>query len=143
MLWGMPDERTAGDMEALAERVRQARLTAALSVDAAAVAAGMSPVTWARVEKAQPVRALSYAGVEKVLGWAPGSVAAILAGGEPASLTEPTASPAPGNADAKLALITEIIDYKIPDFAKVDTIRRLLRGDFQPPDDAASGDHER
>jgi transcriptional regulator with XRE-family HTH domain len=65
----------------LARQVRAARLAAGLSIDVAAGAVGMSAVTWGRVEKGLPVRELTYAGVERSLGWRPGFVAGIRAGG--------------------------------------------------------------
>ncbi len=84
----------------------------------------MSPVTWGRVEKALPVRALSYAGVERVLGWAPGSVAAILAGGEPAPI-EPRASDSA--AEMAIQKIEEVIDFRgISDSMRIDTIRGIV-----------------
>jgi hypothetical protein len=118
----MPDERIAGDLEALATQVRQARQTAGISIDAAADSAGMSPVTWGRVEKALPVRALSYAGVEKVLGWAPGSVAAILAGGEPAPVARHT-----DLAEIAIRKIEEVLDFRgLTASMRVDTIRGIV-----------------
>lgn len=42
----------------------------------------MSPVTWIRVEAGKKVRGLTYAGVERALGWEPGSCARFLATGQ-------------------------------------------------------------
>jgi len=70
----MPAEPNAVDLAALGARVRSERLHLRLSIDDAAERAGMSPVTWGRVEKGLPVRSLSYAGIESVVGWARGSI---------------------------------------------------------------------
>lgn len=53
----------------LGEAVRQARHARELTIDAAAEQARLSPVTYARVEAGEAVRALTYAAVDRVLGW--------------------------------------------------------------------------
>lgn len=70
----------------LADRVKARRGTRRLSKDRAAELAGMSPVTWTRVEDALPVRVLTYSGIENVLGWAGGSIKAYLDSGDVALL---------------------------------------------------------
>jgi len=57
----------------LGQLVRQRRDELGLSKDRAAAEAGVSPVTWTRVEDGAKVRILTYAGVERVLGWRPGA----------------------------------------------------------------------
>lgn len=42
--------------------------------------AGVSPDTWRRVERSEPVRDLSFAKMDPVLQWAPGSCVAVLEG---------------------------------------------------------------
>ncbi|MFC7720996.1 helix-turn-helix domain-containing protein [Nonomuraea recticatena] len=71
------------DYAALAKATRERRLTLGLSINAAAKAAHMSPITWSRVEAGKHVRELTYAAVERVLGWNSDSAAAVLAGGQP------------------------------------------------------------
>ena len=68
--------------QALAERVRRRRLTLGWSIDDAAERGSMSPTTWTRVEEAKKVRDLTYAGIERALGWQQGSVDLIAEGGE-------------------------------------------------------------
>lgn len=68
------------DLRRLGDAVRHARIAARVSIDDAAAAGGMSPVTWGRVEKAQPVRELTYAGIERALGWPAGTATQILDG---------------------------------------------------------------
>ncbi|MFI7467498.1 helix-turn-helix domain-containing protein [Nonomuraea sp. NPDC049646] len=70
-------------LAALADRVQSRRLELGLSIDRAAEAAGMSATTWSRVEQAKTVQKLTYAGVERVLGWAPGGCRLLLSGQEP------------------------------------------------------------
>lgn len=73
------------DLGELANLVRLNRLNRGLSIDDAANSAGMSPVTWTRVERGQSVRGLTYAGVENVFGWMPGAMTRFLeAGATPA-----------------------------------------------------------
>ena len=68
----------------LGQRVRARRTAASLSIDAAAEKGEVSPVTWSRVELGRPVRELTYASVERVLGWPPGACRSYLdAGKEP------------------------------------------------------------
>ena len=67
------------------------RLSLRLPKDGAAHAAGMSTVTWNRVEDGKPVRALTYIGVDRVLRWRDGACLEFLANGtEPQSATGPT-----------------------------------------------------
>ncbi|QCX81122.1 hypothetical protein C9F11_37695 [Streptomyces sp. YIM 121038] len=50
---------------------------------AAAEAAGVSKDTWQRIEEGREVREVTYAKVDRGLGWAAGSCLAIAEGGEP------------------------------------------------------------
>lgn len=50
---------------------------------AAADTAGVTKDTWQRVEEGRPAREMSYAGIDRALGWALGSCIAIAEGGEP------------------------------------------------------------
>jgi hypothetical protein len=81
------------DLPRLATLVKQRRLGLRLARKAAADAAGVSKDTWRRVEEGEPVREMSYAKIEPILKWTPGSCLAILAGGEPELLNEPSAGP--------------------------------------------------
>lgn len=51
----------------------------------AATHAGMSPTTFGRIERGEDisVRHNTYAAIEQVIGWQPGSVTRVLEGGEP------------------------------------------------------------
>lgn len=64
----------------LGSLVQRRRLALGLSKDAAAAKAGMSPITWTRIEEDLSVRRLSVAGVERVLGWPTGSAVEYLTG---------------------------------------------------------------
>jgi DNA-binding XRE family transcriptional regulator len=80
------------DLARLAKHVKARRLELGLARRRAAELAGMSKDTWQRIEEEDPgVRAMSYAKVDPVLGWAPGSCQAILAGRE-AVPTKPSES---------------------------------------------------
>lgn len=83
------------DLVRLAKRVKAHRLGLYPSRLAAAQAAGISKDTWKRVEDAEEVRDGTYTRIEKALGWASGSCAAIAEGFEPV-LGESGETPAAG-----------------------------------------------
>jgi transcriptional regulator with XRE-family HTH domain len=80
MLYAVPSKSTPDQRKDLGVLVRQTRVAMGLSADKAAERAGMSPVTWLRVEAGQSARELTYGGVEKVLRWRPGSIIGYLKG---------------------------------------------------------------
>ncbi|MFE9738885.1 helix-turn-helix domain-containing protein [Streptomyces sp. NPDC006477] len=82
------------DLDALAKAVKNRRIEIGLGYKNAAKQAGISPETWKRIETAQQVRELSYAKVDPVLHWAPGSCMGVLAGKSPIPVTP--AAEAPG-----------------------------------------------
>lgn len=63
----------------VAERRKALRLSKA----AAARAGDVSVITWTKVEDGEPVRDLTYAAVDRALGWAAGSAEGVLTGGTP------------------------------------------------------------
>ncbi|MEK9524084.1 helix-turn-helix domain-containing protein [Streptomyces venezuelae] len=71
------------DLDALAKAVKTRRIELGFGYKSAAKEAGIAPDTWKRIETGQPVRELSYAKVDPVLHWAPGSCLAVLAGKSP------------------------------------------------------------
>lgn len=71
------------DLDRLATRVKAHRHEQYPSRDAAATAAGVTRNTWKRVEEGLEVRELTYAKVDKALGWVTGSCVLIAEGGEP------------------------------------------------------------
>ncbi|MEO3874791.1 helix-turn-helix transcriptional regulator [Nonomuraea sp. B12E4] len=79
----------------LAARVMSRRLELGLSIDRAAEVAGMSATTWARVEHAKQVQALTYAAIERVLGWESGGCRQVMNDGAPTLATPPAAAPTP------------------------------------------------
>lgn len=89
----------------------------------------MSPVTWIRVEKAEPVRTLTHRGVERALGWATGAIDTILAGGEPSLDREepPDLIPPEDRAIMRDPLIVKILASPLPDETKTDLIHMVLK----------------
>lgn len=82
--WPCQDVLMSTDhLRALAEAVKGRRLALGLARKRAADQAGISKDTWRRVEEALPVRDMSYAAMDPVLGWAVGSCAAVKGGGSP------------------------------------------------------------
>lgn len=72
------------DRERLGQQVALRRTQLGLSVSAAARIAQIDRGTWAGVEKAvRLTEQYNFAGIERALQWAPGSIAATLAGGNP------------------------------------------------------------
>jgi len=57
----------------LGARVRRRRESLGLTIDQAADAGTISPVTWSRVELGRTVRGLSYGAVDTVLSWSEGA----------------------------------------------------------------------
>lgn len=117
-------EPAANPLETLARHVRLRRRELQISQDDAARSVGMSPVTWGRVEKGQPVRALTHSGIERALGWAPGSVETILSGGEP---TEAEAEPPERPSVMDDPLIADILATDLPDDEKAKLIHMVLK----------------
>ena len=71
------------DLDALAKAVKTRRIELGLGYKSAAKEAGIAPDTWKRIETGLPVRELTYAKVDPVLQWAPGSCVDVLAGRSP------------------------------------------------------------
>lgn len=74
----------------LGELVKARRQELALSISKAARAAEIDRATWTGVEKAsRDTEEYNYGPIERVLRWERGSVAAVLAGGDPVELPIP------------------------------------------------------
>jgi DNA-binding XRE family transcriptional regulator len=72
------------DLDRLAKRVRTHRMQLFASRKAAADSVGISKDTWKKVEEGDAtVIEMSYAKIDRALGWATGSCEAIAEGGEP------------------------------------------------------------
>ena len=91
------------DLPRLARAVKARRLALGLARLKAASEADISKDTWKRVEDGLPVRELSYAAIDPVLGWAVGSCDAIRAGGEPTIATRSAAAPEVVIADVEVS----------------------------------------
>lgn len=115
---GAPEHRR------LAEAVKARRLAVGLSIRAAATQAGIARGTWIALEEASRRTAnTAYAAIEQTLGWTPGSIAAVLGGGEPTEDRKPAAPPK-GPADE--ALIRVMSDPRISDRDKMRIARILI-----------------
>lgn len=71
------------DLTRLAQAVLARRHQLGIARKKAAESVGMSKDTWKRVEEASPIRAMNYAKIDQVLGWATGSCDLIATGGDP------------------------------------------------------------
>lgn len=122
-------EGVGGARERLGALMRERRLERGLSVRAAAAAAGIDRATWASAETGtRDIREHSYAAVERVLRWAPGSIFEILQeGGEPAPVDDPARTGTPLPADFDLEAEIERVDrLDVPPRTKLMIIRRLI-----------------
>jgi transcriptional regulator with XRE-family HTH domain len=103
----------------LAERVRSRRRELGLSIRAASTAAGIARATWDDLETgARQTRQDRWASVERALQWQPGSIAAILEGGEPI-IGERAKVPASSLADAVARI------RNLPDVDPADKLRMV------------------
>lgn len=91
------------DLPRLAHAVKQRRLALGLARLRAANEVGISKDTWKRVEEGRPVRDMSYAAIDQVLGWAVGSCISIKAGGSPTPVEQSEVDPAVTLADVSNA----------------------------------------
>jgi transcriptional regulator with XRE-family HTH domain len=110
----MPKRRpTPEQLQAIGLYVRRARLAANLTLEAAADRASMSHVTWGNVEDGEPARAMSYAKIERALGWQSGCIDEYLVNG-----AVPSMVPADGAAHGQASLREDIA-------AEIERIRHL------------------
>ncbi len=88
----------------LAAAVRAQRLRLGLTQQQAAAVAGVSKIVWGKVENAGQTsyRDRTLVAVEQAMGWAPGSVEQILAGGQP-TLPDPDDTPPPPAMSGQIA----------------------------------------
>ncbi|MFC3504854.1 helix-turn-helix domain-containing protein [Micromonospora krabiensis] len=111
-----------GGQDQLATLVRARRIELGLSARAAAQTAGIDRNTWAYLENGTRRTAeFNYAGIERALQWAPGSIQRVLEGGEPAPL-EPDTPQTPD--DEELELVRT--DPKLTDEMKERIITLIL-----------------
>lgn len=117
----------------LARLIEDRRKSLSLSISGAARAAGIDRGTWTAAERGtRQTEEYMYAGIERVLRWAPGSIDDIMAGGEPtiqqpAEATEP-ARPAetPGPLPDDEAIIKVMRSDRIPEDQKRRIVRILI-----------------
>lgn len=109
-----------------------------LSVSKAAREARISRVTWAAVESGtRETEAYNYGVIQRVLGWAPGSVDAVLAGGEPTVLLNTNDQPAPAyDQKALVKAIVEVLGSRFSDATKLKMIQDIVL-EYWPPSDGA------
>lgn len=74
------------DSQRLADVVCHRRLALGLTLNDAAALAGMSHVTWTRIESGRSVKRQTLAKLDAPLQWTPGSARRTFAGGEPSPL---------------------------------------------------------
>lgn len=115
----------------VAHAVVRRRVHLGLTQEEASGRAGLSATTWRLLENEVQTRyrRLTLAGVERALGWAPGSIDAILAGDEP-SVTDDGRGPAtatPADDDAIVRLRGKVARLSDEDARAVEMlVDRLL-----------------
>lgn len=115
----------------LGQAMRGRRLHIGLSVHEAARTAGVSRNTWSGAESAaRQLTERNYAGIERALYWAHGSVAAVLAGRGPTELPDADRASATRRARAGESdtVVTAIWNSSIPDEYKLELVDELTRG---------------
>jgi DNA-binding XRE family transcriptional regulator len=123
----------APEWHQLAAHVRARREILRLTQAQAATAANIAPRTWSLIEK-PPVRSCgprkdTAAAVETVLGWMPGSIRSVLAGGPPVLDPTPRApAPRTGLTDDQIAAISWRISRSIDDIVTACITEALRAG---------------
>lgn len=117
-----PNDRDPYARRRLAVYIENRRIERTLSVRAAAELAGVARNTWTGIEDASRKTADSnYAGIERALLWAPGSILRILNGEEPI-LIKPAADPASERDEA----IARVMTSAISDAKKKEIVELLI-----------------
>ncbi|MBM0277224.1 helix-turn-helix domain-containing protein [Micromonospora tarensis] len=129
----------AGQREHLAKAIETRRIELGLSGAAAARAAGIDRATWTSAENGTRRTAEhNYAGIERALQWKPGSIRAVLGGGEPMTLDPSASEPVDEEielvrtdprltADMRERIIRLIVERRERDrAAALDDTRRLI-----------------
>lgn len=125
--------------ERLASEIRSRRIDLGLSVQKAAqLAGGIARNTWSGIETGRNrTQERHHAGIERALGWAPGSIAAILDCGEP-TVVGAAGQSAPEMLDADLAAEVERIGrLPLETASKLRIIRALIDAYVEDQDHAA------
>lgn len=111
----------------LAIRIRERRQALGLTRTDAARLAGMARNTWSTAEDgAREIQDKLYGGIETAMVWEPGSVARVLAGGEPVELVRPANGALPPDFDLDDEL-ERIERLDIPPRRKLRLARTLIR----------------
>jgi DNA-binding XRE family transcriptional regulator len=80
---------TPEKLERLGQRVEQERVSRGWGKEQAAREAGISSITWKRIEDGQPVQDMKRRAVEITLGWEYGSMDRVMEGREPVVMVGP------------------------------------------------------
>lgn len=94
----------------LGEKVQEQRKKLRLSKEEAARRAGVNVKTWTQVERGEPVRDTTYAGVDTAMEWQGGSAEAVLDGNDPVPIERPQSQPT--DEVAELARLLEVVRDK-------------------------------
>ena len=124
------DECPEDPRQRLGRLVQERRRQLGLSIRAAAERGGVVRNTWASIEEGVRKTADSnWAGVQRALGWVPGSVASILNGGDP----EVASADAHAGYGADDPAIVKVMRSDLSDDKKRKLIRLLIeeREDFE------------
>lgn len=105
-------------------------------MSAAARAAGINRATWTRLEDSDGgIQDYIYGAVERVLGWAPGSIDEVLDGGDPTPAKVADRGPPAGDRAITLQVI-EILRSRFSAGVKIQMIEDVIERDFVPDADA-------
>jgi len=104
----------------LGELIKQRREAMGIyTVIDAARRSGLTRETWAKVERGESAKPVTYRKIEDMLNWMPGSCSSILAGGKPhgelITIAEPTSDPDLDRLDA----LEEIIEAALAELKRL------------------------
>lgn len=122
-MWHM--RATPEALKRLGELVASRRVELRLERRPAARAAGISNTTWMQVEDGNGARDVTYAAIESVLRWEPGSCKAVLDGGKPKII--PEAAPAGADGPERDPLVAEG-KFVVWEHVPADDLRDAVRG---------------
>lgn len=111
----------------LSTTVRDRRLELGLSARTASARAGINRATWASLEaNTNRLSRHLWSAVETTLQWQPGSIEAVLAGGDPTPVTRPTTTPPQTNSARLAAEIERVKRLPLPIEDRLTMLRALI-----------------
>lgn len=104
----------------LGELIRERREAMGIyTVVEAARRSGLTRETWAKVERGESAKAVTYRKIEDLLNWMPGSSGSVLAGGEPHGELITVAEPEKFPSDDELAGVEALLEQALAELNRL------------------------